>query len=453
MKIDLRYRIPAGIAKFGVACLCLTLGLTASAPVSAQTKDDANAKSKDKTAEEKPTALTHPANPMIWDVDAMMEQAVQQISKRYKLNPQQENYTRLLLTRRVREFLDEHEGEVRELLQESMDMQRGKAPNDKVHLQMWAQRALPLYQEASQAIIDGNEEWADILNDDQKRIHDADMALMRSSFDGATNTLNLWSQGKGPAMPTLRTASNRTNSTSDGKPNTGESVVNNKPRPVRRQNIEDNWKSYVTLFVQAYDLDQAATNSAREKIYKEQYDKAQKYRESRAADFAKIEKRLEELGKTDFEKRRKLKDHQQDLERRIYDLFVEMDRRLQRLPTAAQSANVNAEKKKQLDRLYAALSGETARKARKARDTAKKKRSTTHRRTKPDADTAETTSQPQAPKPEAKPAEPSTSENGADAAKPKQAKPAEPSEEETKPAPKEEAPKPEKNQSDDEVSA
>lgn len=361
MKIDKRRHTQFGFSRLGMG-LCFVLGLALSAPVFGQTTekaDDAN------TAAEKPTALTHPNNPMIWDVDTMMEQAVQQISKRYNLNPKQEEYTRLLLKRRVNEFLDQHEVEVRELLQESIDMRKDPSKAGTVALQVWAQRALPLYEEAAQAIIDGNEEWGVILTDDQKKIHNADMDLMKKSFSAATNTITAWSEGKGPALTPI--ASARKPSTNADDKNDGKGVTN-KPVSVVRPNIEENWKSYVILFAEAYGLDQAATNSANEKIYKEQYDKAQQYRESKADEFARIQHRLDTLSRTDYREREKLQDRKQDLERRIYDLFIEMDERLQRLPTAAQSANVDAKKKKDLENLYAALSGKRSREARKARE-------------------------------------------------------------------------------------
>ncbi len=348
---------------FGALCLTIALSLTSQAKAQTNANDNA-------PGEEKPTALTHPRNPMVWDVDTMMDQAVQQISKRYSLNPQQELYTKLLLKRRVREFLDEHESEVRELLQESMDMQTGRAKADPVSRQIWAQRALPLYAQASQAILEGNEEWGGILTEEQKKIHDGDMNLMRRGFDGATTTLTQWSEGGGPPIPKINDPTVRNNvNGSDVKNGKG---VTPDPKSVTQQNIEDNWRSYVNLFVTAYDLDKASQNSAREKILKEQYDKAVRYRQLRAADFQKIEKRLKTLGKSDYSEREKLKNRQAQLERPIYDLFIELDERLQRLPTAAQTAKVDAEEKKTLEQLHAALSGE---RAKKARDAAQRKTS------------------------------------------------------------------------------
>ena len=331
------------IGLFGV---CIIAALATTAPVLGQ--DD-----KAKPEKAKPTALTHPQSPMLWDVGTMMEQAVQQISKRYSLSPAQEEYTRMLLKRRVGEFLDEHESEVRQLLQESFDMRTGRIKADKVTLQIWSERAMPLYEKAADAILEGNKQWGDILTEDQKRVHDGDMALMVRGFDGMKKTLGDWSEGKGRPLNPIKTPN-------PNKPNqnvkTGAGVSEN-PGPVQRVHVEDNWFSYVQMFIRTFSLDQSAKNSAEKKIYKEQFNKAKRYRQSRAAEFNRIKKRMASLGKRDFKEREKLRNQKNQMERRVYDIFIQMDKRLKKLTTAQQIANVDAEKKKNLEALYAALSG------------------------------------------------------------------------------------------------
>ena len=321
----------------------------ASSPAAAQPAENAG--------DAAPTAQTHPYNPMMWDVDTMMEQAVQQISRRYSLNPKQEEYTRLLLQNRVKAFLAAHETEVRELLQESIDMRLGRAKADPASLKMWAERAMPLYQEASAAILEGNEEWGVILNDQQKKIHEGDLRLMRTSFEGVTGTLQAWARGSGPKLPPIKDPNAvAQNAAETGASQNGGSVSQN-PKPVEAQYVEDNWLSYVNMFVAAYGLDEAAKTSARDKIYKEQFGKAKEYRKRRAANFERVEKQLKDLTPANASRRPAIQSRLKSLERPIYDLFIEMDERLHKLLTAAQVAEVDAEKKLQLERLHAALSG------------------------------------------------------------------------------------------------
>jgi SMC interacting uncharacterized protein involved in chromosome segregation len=115
------------------------------------------------------------------------------------------------------------------------------------------------------------------------------------------------------------------------------------------------------MFVMAYNLEESAKVSAKEKIYKEQFNKAAQYRQRRASQFDRIEKQLKDLPPTEATKRQAIQQRLKNLERPIYDFFVEMDERLKTLPTAAQAAEVDPTRKSQLDQLYAVFSGKNDR--------------------------------------------------------------------------------------------
>ncbi len=197
-----------------------------------------------------PTSRTHPNQPALWDVDQMMEDAVLQITRRYNLNKAQENYTRLLLTERVREFLDDYEANVRELLQQSIDMRANRVDNGPTALMEWALRAAPLYEGAKNAILDGNEEWGQILDPEQKKTHDQDLALMRTNFVNVARTLDTWMEGKGK-MPGARPPT----AVGNGTLARHDNRVSQPIAAVISDQIEDNWMAYVTQFIAAYKLD------------------------------------------------------------------------------------------------------------------------------------------------------------------------------------------------------
>ena len=150
-----------------------------------------------------PTAQTHPNNPELWNTEQMMNDAVLQISRRYNLNKQQEDFTRLLLVKRVTDFLQKYEPEVRELLKESIDLRLGKKAGTPEAYAKWAIRAAPIYSEAQEAILKGNEEWRVILTDEQKKIHDNDLSQMRANFQNVDRMLDGWKGGKGPNLPAM----------------------------------------------------------------------------------------------------------------------------------------------------------------------------------------------------------------------------------------------------------
>src|SRR5262249_7980215 len=146
----------------------------------------------------KPKASTpesDPQNPGLWNADIMMEAAVQQLARRYNLNKDQEAYTRKLLTTKVRAFLKEHETELRGLLTEAIDLQRSPAKADAKRMEDWATKAMPVFEAARTAILNGNKEWGDILNPDQKKIHKMDLDQMDGSFKDMDEKFTRWSKG------------------------------------------------------------------------------------------------------------------------------------------------------------------------------------------------------------------------------------------------------------------
>ena len=76
-------------------------------------------------------------------VDAMMEEAVLQITRRYNLNRSQEEYTRLLLVKRTKQVLDQYEPQVRELLKEQIDIRL----DPKRATMLMAQSKIPIVRE------------------------------------------------------------------------------------------------------------------------------------------------------------------------------------------------------------------------------------------------------------------------------------------------------------------
>lgn len=291
----------------------------------------------------KPTAQSHPNNPELWDVQAMMEDAVKQIARRYNLNDAQENYTRLLLVKKTTAFLEVYEKDIRELLKESIDLRLGILKGDADIYKRWAERAAPIYEAAKHAILDGNMEWRNVLNDEQKKTHDLDLSLMKTQFEQVSRTLDTWKGGGGPTGALAKAAGDA------ARKELGQ------PQTAVHLNPEDQWLAYVNKFIATYQLDEKQSIAAREKIHKEMRAEAEKYRDKQKKEFDKINDVL----KTDARKikPRELMQRRQELEQPIRDLFVEMHKRLMQLANTKQIAAADAQMKQQLEALYRTLAG------------------------------------------------------------------------------------------------
>jgi hypothetical protein len=289
----------------------------------------------------------------MWNVDRMMEDASLQISRRYNLNPAQENYTKLLLRKRVTAFLEQYETDVRELLKESIDLRLGlKAGGIEVY-QKWATRAEPIYRAATEAILDGNKEWGQILNPDQKKIHEMDLALMNTNFDQVNRVIGDWKGGKGPIGPGA-IAGTVTN------PQGGQqaSLVSRPQAPIVRSMIEDSWEAYVNHFIKTYKLDEKQKNAAKEGILKEYRTEATKYRDRRKAEFDELDQQIRlpkpKWNPVDVARRRA------EMEKPVRRMFTSLDGRLQQLPDSKQRASADPTDKTSLEAMFKMLAADPA---------------------------------------------------------------------------------------------
>ena len=337
---------------FGVVSILLTVS-----NASAQDAPDKVAQ-PDQTPK---TSRSHPNEPELWNANQMMEDAVSQIARRYNLNPAQENYTRMLLRERTLAFLEQHETEVRQLLKESIDFRLGlKSPTPEA-LKDWASRAMPIYQSAQETILSGNEEWREILSEDQIKIHDSDLSLMKTNFTQVTKMLDGWKEGKGAFGRRTQSQTIKSSGDSDAT----EGAVSQQGRSfVERRTIEANWLAYTNKFIDTYKLNKEKAIAARAGIHKDALSKAMAYRNKRKAQFSQIEtdlrapRKKEEDPKETRRHRIALEQVKSDLERPIRQMFVEMNDRLMQLPTSSQLGSADPLMKKDLQDLYTILAGD-----------------------------------------------------------------------------------------------
>lgn len=115
------------------------------------------------------------------DVDALMDNYIRILSRKYDLSEEQAAYTRDFVQQRVDQFLEQHRDNLSGLVDRLVDVRSG-GEISQAELMAWGEQVLPIYQEAREIIIQGNDEWRGILNERQKVIHDQDLLLMEQSF-------------------------------------------------------------------------------------------------------------------------------------------------------------------------------------------------------------------------------------------------------------------------------
>ncbi len=267
-------------------------------------------------------------SPLFWSTETIMELWVRQVTRYYNLSPEQEDYTRKLMAQRVKSFLKDYERDVRALMAEYMDYQTSQElPPPDVAMD-FARRAGPLVAAMRREIFEGNMAWREILDDEQRSRHDRDLEQMTAWFDNLSRGLSRWERG-------------------EVEPTDIPGRVSRQPPSVRR--IEDAWEYYVRHFIQAYQLDDGQQQVAHS-ILRELKAEAQRYRQSRADAFARLDEEAAQLRagspKQDPKDREAyqqqfadLTQRRKEIERPISALFDQLRSRLETIPTEDQRRN------------------------------------------------------------------------------------------------------------------
>lgn len=282
-------------------------------------------------------------NPTLWNADRMMEDAVLTISRRYNLNGDQEKYTRVLLTKKTKEFLAKYEPELRQLLKESFDLRFGRMPATPENYKSWAERARPVYEAAKLAILEGNREWGGSLNEDQKRIHKQDLDQMQMSFLQIDGLLEKWKAGGFSSADLAPQQAPRI--TTEGHQ---KGMVSPNP-VVDKRDVEEAWELYTKRVIAVYHFtpDQQIAALA---ILKDSRGRAKNYRDSRKGEVDAIETKLRAaMEARNTGEAAKLRAQQAELERPVGEIFIALKDRLDQIPTKAQREAITEDQRKNLE--------------------------------------------------------------------------------------------------------
>ncbi|MGE3182056.1 MAG: hypothetical protein AB7N71_10525 [Phycisphaerae bacterium] len=174
------------------------------------------------------------------NVPALVDNYARFLARKYELSPEQEERTVSMLQQKTDAFLATHEDTIFDLYQNMLAV-RGGGEMSSDELVDWGKLAMPIYQDAKEIIIGGNAEWRDMLTDEQKRMHDADVELMYESFQTTDDQLKRIVTGemtvdefRNPPKANRRRRTNRQSTVAQtaGKPLTNDQI-NDSPTITR----------------------------------------------------------------------------------------------------------------------------------------------------------------------------------------------------------------------------
>lgn len=265
----------------------------------------------------------------LWNVDSMMNTAVNNIARRYNLNEQQKAYTQALMTKGVKDFLSKHEDDLRGLLTEMIAKQVSKEEVTEEMAKRWGDMAMPMFHDAKKAILENNMAWREVLNEDQRKIHDLDLRLMKGNFKQFEDRFQRWQNGEylPGEMPI-------------GPPRNSEAQTVTPPTPpqIVRQMKPDTWELYVQQFADRYKLDKGQRTSA-VAILDDCRTRANQYLEANKAEMVKVDNELAEARRArpiDRDQLMQITRRSRELSAPVTTLYNEMKARLDKLPTENQ---------------------------------------------------------------------------------------------------------------------
>ena len=271
----------------------------------------------------------------VYDVPSMINQAVMNISRRYNLNKSQHDFTQEMMEERVSRFLFEHQDEIYPLIR---DLTRAKFKGDNMSV---AQRkrigkaAPPLLEAAQKEILTSNEEWREILSEEQKRLHDWDLKEMGGQFVQFHENFNKMEQGIAVDDPIFGEQS-PSSPPPPMPPKPPDQPLARSLEPVVERDVAGAFARAVERFIKEYDLDPGQAVAARS-IGREYKGYADVFRNVRKDEFKAARDKAEQ-GRTsgDLERARQGEQELDKLNARFRELLDQMKARLITIPRQAQ---------------------------------------------------------------------------------------------------------------------
>jgi hypothetical protein len=267
------------------------------------------------------------------------------IGHRHELNEAQKVKVEEAVVKRWSTFLDNNRSQIQPLVNEFIELRMAVEPPPKQRVQDWAKRATPVFEQFRGQLEQGKAEVREILDPLQRAKFDVEAMAYGAIMTSTEQRLKKWESGEFDArefwQPTRSQRREMRQERDLQRADRKAGAAGAKPDQRERDQIElelEVWDQYVEQFIRLYDLDEAQRTTALSCL-SELKQRAMAHRDHRKEDIAKLEKRIKEHTGSE-EDLAEIKKQLAELYGPIDDMFGELKRRLESIPTAEQSAKV-----------------------------------------------------------------------------------------------------------------
>ena len=280
-----------------------------------------------------------------WDVSKILKIATRNIGRRYNLNDEQQVYTDDMMTKRVTRFLENHQDEIWPLIRDLAYYQRKGAVPERDEARRLGPVALKMIREAREEIYQSNEEWREILSDQQRRVHDYDLGEMDKTFAAMRGNFERWENGnpKSPRIfPEARPLVNdppTPKMPDPGLKRAAKTKKKEKEKEKDAERLDNQFDVYVEKFIKDYELN-ATQKEAAYSILREIKARSAAFRSAKKGSIERLQVALAAAG--DLATRRVTRKRLSELLSPLNGLFMELKERLESIPDGAQRERFSA---------------------------------------------------------------------------------------------------------------
>lgn len=268
----------------------------------------------------------------LWDVEEMLSEHVERLTRHYHLNEQQRAQTSKLLADRVHRFLDKYDQEIWPLMLDLTELNNTSDQEVDVELvKRIGSQGYDIFLDAKKEIVQGQDVFRQYLNDDQKKIHDRDLKGLEYHFNQWDKQFQEYRKGKPSGRPLF-------SNVRLGPQNQPMIPRNQQPGGTVQLLTESRWENYVKRFIQEYKLDEEQKTRALA-ILEEFKVRADKYRVANRKDLGDAQNDLRAARRAKPFDPAALKQAQviwDLLNQPFEDMFAQLKSKLDKIPTEKQ---------------------------------------------------------------------------------------------------------------------
>jgi hypothetical protein len=269
------------------------------------------------------------------------------LGTQFQLSEEQRKQVGEDVVQRWTRFLKENRGDLQPLLNEFVEMRMELRPPPKERVRDWSKKAVPVFEKVRRQLDEGAADFRKVLQPGQEIKFEAENLKFRAGLLFAERRLKQWQSGDFDENDFWEPTRAERRKRRVAREERAEANADARPQPAPKEDpITEEvkaWEAYVQEFVKQYHLDESQKTTALSCLT-ELKDRAMSHRDLRRDDIAKLEERIGTHSGTDSELA-DLRIRLTELYGPVDEMFQELKRRLEAIPTDAQRET--AEKKKE----------------------------------------------------------------------------------------------------------